>query len=82
MTEVEKLPVIEMPIVDSLRPRPDFMPLAIPADLAPELTTFHGDPPVWWIGQMVQYLFRPNTITKKLIDSSMERLGFKNTIVG
>ena len=82
MSEMDKHQVIEMPIVDSLRPRPDFMPLAVPSDLADALMTFHGDPPVWWIGQFVQYLFRPNQKTKESIDASVKAMGFHGTIVG
>lgn len=79
---MEKFQIIELPIVDSLHPRPEFMPLAIPADLEQELVTFHGDPSVWWIGQIVQYLFRPNTQLKEDIESTTKKMGFRNTIVG
>lgn len=36
--------MLTIPIIDSLNPRPPFLPLAIPADLAPRLTKLHGDP--------------------------------------
>uniref|UniRef100_A0A671Q8T0 Alpha-(1,6)-fucosyltransferase n=1 Tax=Sinocyclocheilus anshuiensis TaxID=1608454 RepID=A0A671Q8T0_9TELE len=51
--------VIELPIVDSLHPRPPYLPLAIPEDLADRLQRLHGDPPVWWVSQFVKYLIRP-----------------------
>ncbi|KAK7104050.1 alpha-(1,6)-fucosyltransferase-like [Littorina saxatilis] len=81
-SQMDAAKVIQLPIVDSLHPRPDFMPLAIPEDLAPRLNTFHGDPPVWWIGQMVRYLMRPNSHLQEEISSSKQRMGFKGPIVG
>ncbi|XP_057209705.1 alpha-(1,6)-fucosyltransferase isoform X2 [Triplophysa rosa] len=39
--------VVELPIVDSLHPRPPYLPLAIPEDLAARLQRLHGDPSVW-----------------------------------
>uniref|UniRef100_UPI00358F6366 alpha-(1,6)-fucosyltransferase isoform X2 n=1 Tax=Myxine glutinosa TaxID=7769 RepID=UPI00358F6366 len=38
--------VVELPIVDSLHPRPAYLPLAVPEDLAPRVARLHGDPPV------------------------------------
>ena len=74
--------MIQLPIVDSLHPRPDFMPLAIPEDLAPRLMTFHGDAPVWWIGQMVRYLMRPNKQLQDEIAAAAERMRFQRPVVG
>ena len=73
---------IEMPIIDSLHPRPDFLPLAIPEDLAPRLTKLHGNPSVWWIGQIVKYLTRPQPHLQKDIESVNQRLKFSGPIVG
>ncbi|XP_076442953.1 alpha-(1,6)-fucosyltransferase-like isoform X2 [Babylonia areolata] len=78
----ESARVLKLPIVDSLYPRPDFMPLAIPADLAPRLNTFHGDAPVWWIGQMVRYLMRPNQQLKKEMAAAADRMKFHRPLVG
>ena len=79
---IKDFQVIELPIVDSMHPRPDFMPLAIPEDLAPRLTRLHGDPPVWWIGQFVKYLMRPQATVKEDIERTKQKLQFKNPIVG
>ncbi|XP_052106129.1 alpha-(1,6)-fucosyltransferase-like [Mytilus californianus] len=73
---------IEMPIIDSLHPRPDFLPLAVPEDLAPRLTKLHGNPSVWWIGQIVKYLTRPQPHLQKDIASVNQRLKFSGPIVG
>ncbi|XP_041354464.1 alpha-(1,6)-fucosyltransferase-like [Gigantopelta aegis] len=82
LDQIKNVQVIELPIVDSMHPRPDFMPLAIPEDLAPRLTRLHGDPPVWWIGQFVKYLMRPQKNLKEEIERTKQKLQFKNPIVG
>ncbi|CAG5127668.1 unnamed protein product, partial [Candidula unifasciata] len=52
--------------------RPAFLPPAVPADLAQELSILHGNPSVWWIGQLARYIFRLKG----------KKAGFTNTIVG
>ncbi|XP_030760021.1 alpha-(1,6)-fucosyltransferase [Sitophilus oryzae] len=74
--------VINLPIIDSLSPRPPFLPLAIPEDIAPRLTRLHGDPIVWWVGQILKYLLRPKVKTTNIIQEAMTKLGFKKPIVG
>ncbi|XP_025104219.1 alpha-(1,6)-fucosyltransferase-like isoform X1 [Pomacea canaliculata] len=74
--------ILKIPVVDSLNPRPDILPLAIPKDLAPRLMTFHGDPPVWWIGQLLRYLMRPQKHLQENIEQSAKEMGFKKPIVG
>ncbi|CAG9765491.1 unnamed protein product [Ceutorhynchus assimilis] len=74
--------VVNLPIIDSLSPRPPFLPLAIPEDLAPRLTRLHGDPIVWWVGQILKYLLRPQEKTSNLIQQAMDKLGYKRPIVG
>ncbi|KAL1506287.1 hypothetical protein ABEB36_005679 [Hypothenemus hampei] len=74
--------VINLPIIDSLSPRLPFLPLAIPEDLAPRLTRLHGDPIVWWVGQILKYLLRPQEKTADLIQDVINKLGYKRPIVG
>lgn len=74
--------VVNLPIIDSLSPRPPFLPLAIPEDLAPRLVRLHGDPVVWWVGQILKYLLRPQEKTSNLVQDAMIRMGFKRPIVG
>ncbi|KAK1888542.1 Alpha-(16)-fucosyltransferase [Dissostichus eleginoides] len=74
--------VVELPIVDSLHPRPSYLPLAIPEDLAPRLHRLHGDPSVWWVSQFVKYLVRPQTWLEKEIQQTTAKLGFKHPIIG
>lgn len=74
--------VVELPIVDSLSPRPPYLPLAVPKDLAPRLARLHGDPIVWWIGQFLKFLLRPQEATSNMIQEASVKLGFKRPIVG
>lgn len=79
---IDSAPVVELPIVDSLSPRPAYLPLAIPEDLADRLLRVHGDPSAWWLGQFVTYLTRPNDMLKTDLEESKKKLGFQNPIVG
>ncbi|XP_069679816.1 alpha-(1,6)-fucosyltransferase [Periplaneta americana] len=74
--------VVDLPIVDSLSPRPPYLPLAVPKDLAPRLSRIHGDPIVWWIGQFLKFLLRPQEATSNMIQEASVKLGFKRPIVG
>ncbi|XP_043065884.1 alpha-(1,6)-fucosyltransferase-like [Drosophila bipectinata] len=74
--------VLVLPIIDSLMPRPPYLPLAVPEDLAPRLKRLHGDPIVWWVGQFLKYLLRPQTTTRDFLTSGMRNLGWERPIVG
>lgn len=74
--------VVDLPIIDSLNPRPPQLPLAIPEDLAPRLKRLHGDPITWWVGQFLKYLLRYQPETQQIIDAGTEKLGFQTPIVG
>lgn len=78
----DDIQVLTCPIIDSLNPRPSFLPLAIPADLAPRLMRVHGDPAAWWIGQFLKYLLRFQPATQNMIDAGVEKLNFRGPIVG
>ena len=73
---------ILMPIVDSLYPRPPYMPLAVPKDLADRIQGIHSHPFVWWIGQFSKYLFRYAPAIQGEMDKKRTLLGFKKPIVG
>lgn len=73
---------IILPIVDSLYPRPPYMPQAVPQDLSTRLSTLHGHPFVWWIGQFAKYLFQYDPEVQKEIDAKKVKLGFQHPIVG
>lgn len=69
--------VITVPIIDSLNPRPPYLPLAIPQDLSPRLMKLHGDPIAWWIGQLLLYILKPQPDTARMLENSKNKLGFK-----
>lgn len=73
---------VKLPIVEMLNPRPPQMPMAFPKDLSEKLLAFHGDPFVWWAGQVFKYILRPNKELTKYINSKRDELGFKQPIVG
>lgn len=74
--------VLTVPIIDSLNPRPPYLPLAIPQDIAPRLMKLHGDPIAWWIGQFLFYILKPQSETANMLENSKNKLGFKKPIVG
>lgn len=74
--------VLNLPIIDSISPRPRFLPLAIPADISVRLRRVHGDPIVWWVGQFLKYLLRPQDSLKRAINETTAKLGFQKPIVG
>lgn len=74
--------VLSLPIIDSLRPRPPFLPLAIPKDISERLIKAHGDPTVWWIAQFVKYLMRPQEDLIDFLSSTSKNIQFEHPIVG
>lgn len=74
--------MIDIPIVDSLNPRPSYLPLAVPADISERLARLHGAPIVWWIGQILKFLLKPQPDLAKEIQNMSHKLKFKNPIVG
>eukprot|EP00057_Strongylocentrotus_purpuratus_P029727 XP_011684201.1 PREDICTED: alpha-(1,6)-fucosyltransferase-like [Strongylocentrotus purpuratus] len=82
--ENENIQVVELPIVGWLSQdlRPDFLPLAIPEDISERLERVHGNPAVWWIGQIMTYILRPQPQLQELMDNETAALGFTHPIVG
>ncbi|KAK2580528.1 hypothetical protein KPH14_006259 [Odynerus spinipes] len=74
--------VISLPIVDNVYPKPKFQPPSVPADIAERLKKLHGHPLVWWVGQVLKYLMRPQDSMQKVLDNAKDKLGFKKPIVG
>ncbi len=67
-----------MPIIDSIQNRPNFLPLAIPKMYADELKKFHGNPFVWFGGQMLTYLMRFNENFKSKVREAQQKMNFNN----
>uniref|UniRef100_A0A8D8Y921 Alpha-(1,6)-fucosyltransferase n=1 Tax=Cacopsylla melanoneura TaxID=428564 RepID=A0A8D8Y921_9HEMI len=78
----EDTQVINLPVIDSISPRPPYLPLSIPKDLEPRLSRLHGDPIVWWIGQILKYLFKPQPKTREFLNKYGEKINFQKPIVG
>ncbi|GIY50593.1 alpha-(1,6)-fucosyltransferase [Caerostris extrusa] len=64
----ESAQVIDLPIIDNVRPRPPYLPLSIPKDLSDRIIRLHGNPVVWWIAQFVKYLLRPQDNMKAVLE--------------
>lgn len=74
--------VLVLPSVDALRHRPDYLPQAIPDDLADRLSAFHGYPAAWWIGQIIHYLVRPNDNMQRFLKMREMNVTSRRPIVG
>eukprot|EP00731_Ephydatia_muelleri_P000914 Em0001g914a len=74
--------VVILPIVESLHPRPPYLPMAVPRDLAEKLIAFHGYPFVWFMGHLIQYLMRPNPQLQTYLETKRKEMGFQKPIVG
>ena len=74
--------VIDLPILDSLRPRPPYLPLTIPQEISNELTTLHGSPFVWFIGQILRYIMKPSDEIEQFLSMKRSKFNFKHPIVG
>ena len=73
---------VKVPFVEMLYHRPPQMPMAFPKDLSEKLLAFHGNPFIWWAGQIFRYLLRPNKELTEYINLKRNELGFKRPIVG
>jgi glycoprotein 6-alpha-L-fucosyltransferase len=75
-------PVVRIPTIGEIYPRPDFLPPAIPRDLSERIIRLHGNPHLWWISQMVRYILRATSKTESYWRKKMERLKIENPFVG
>ena len=78
----EDTQIVELPIVDSVNPRPPFLPQAVPADLVERIARLHGDPIVWWVSQFLLYMLRPQPHLTEMLDSTVAGFGLEHPIVG
>lgn len=46
------------------------------------LSRFHGDPFVWWAGQILSYLMRFNAKFSKIVQDKREKSSFQTPCVG
>jgi glycoprotein 6-alpha-L-fucosyltransferase len=73
---------IRMPIIDVIANKPHFLPLSVPNEYLDDLRRFHGDPFIWWAGQVLQYLMRFNQDFEAQINDVRRKIGFKAPCVG
>jgi glycoprotein 6-alpha-L-fucosyltransferase len=73
---------VQIPLIDGLYPKKDYMPMAIPADLSERLIRLHGNPFVWFTGQLMKYLLRPQGWLNEFIDQRYAESKFQTPIVG
>ena len=74
--------MVELPIIDTMVQRPDYLPLAVPIDLVDRIMRLHGNPAAWWIGQFLKYMFKQQKKTADFLDGIKSKLDFKGPIVG
>lgn len=58
------------------------MPMAIPEDIAERLVRLHGHPFVWFMGQLIKYLLRPQAWLNELMEKKYQAIKFQTPIVG
>ena len=74
--------VVSVPFVSYLKDPPPFMPQAIPKELADKLFTFHQHPFLWFAGQILLYLLRPNEQLRRFIADRKKALDMKKPYAG
>lgn len=74
--------VLEVPIIDSIQPRPKYLPLAVPKDLSERLIRLVGDPALWWISQAIRFLMRPQPEIQQYLAKAEKDMDFKGPVVG
>ena len=74
--------MLTIPVIATLKPRPPYLPLAIPADLADRLTRLHGDPAVWFTAQFARYLMRPQPQLQAQLDAYVKKIRLTRPCVG
>jgi glycoprotein 6-alpha-L-fucosyltransferase len=74
--------LVEISLINNTDPRNDFMPMAIPEDLSERLIHLHGYPFVWFMGQLIKYLLRPQSWLSEFMEKKYEAIKFQTPIVG
>ena len=72
-----------MPIIEYIKKyQPEFLPPAIPEDLADRIVRLHGDPVVWWVSQFLKYMLRPQDNIALLLNETEKDMDQNNPMVG
>ncbi len=56
--------------------------MAIPEDISKRLIRLHGNPFVWFTGQLMKYLLRPKTWLNEFLEKKSQDIQFQTPIVG
>lgn len=82
--DYEKAQVVHFPRIKLFKKMapPEFIPPAIPEDLATRIRNIHSFPPLWWVAQFLNYMIQPQPKLASTIDSLKKEMGFKSPIVG
>nr|CAB3247603.1 Alpha-(1,6)-fucosyltransferase-like [Phallusia mammillata] len=65
-----------------LRPFTPFAPNSYPTSLKDKLQPLHSEPQIWWFGQIMMYLTRPQPKLTQALNKYKAELGFSHPIVG
>lgn len=71
-----------MPIIDAIIDKPGYFPLSVPKEILETLKKFHGDPFVWWSGQVLNFLMRFNSNFQEIVNKHTKDINFKTPCVG
>ena len=80
-TNINHEQIVELPFRQSHSENFKIFPRAIPDDVADRLLHFHGNPPVWWVGQFTKYAMRPNKVILQFL-KERQTVNFTTPIVG
>ena len=73
---------VKLPLMGDIQPRPTFLPSAVPKDLSERIIKFHSDPIVWWVSQILRFLFRTKPEAEKMFKDAEKEIGFVKPVVG
>ena len=65
-----------------MSPKPIYLPQSVPREFADRIFAFHEKPFVWFAGQFLSYLMRPNNEVKEFISNKKKSLGITKPYVG
>ena len=74
--------IVSVPPYSIDNPTTDYLPWAVPEDIAHRMIRLHGIPFVWWYGQLLKYVLRPNPTLTGIFRKAEAILDFASPIVG
>ena len=74
--------IVSVPPSSIDNPTTDYLPRTVPEDIAHKMIRLHGFPFIWWYGQLLKYLLRPNPTLTEIYRKVEAKLDFASPIVG